>query len=134
MNCANVCPKGLNPAKAIAETEEDGGGARAGLMRAEVSRPTLRERRARDGARPDPDHPGWFSWGDLPAESFAAQTGPMIFEPTDRAAPSCGCSPKPRHMNLGGSIHGGAVMSFIDMALVLGRLLRRHGARSLCHA
>ena len=24
------------------------------------------------GARPDPDHPGWLSWGDFPRGSFAA--------------------------------------------------------------
>ena len=28
MNCANVCPKGLNPAKAIAETKKLVAGAR----------------------------------------------------------------------------------------------------------
>ena len=28
MNCANVCPKGLNPAKAIAETKKTDRGAR----------------------------------------------------------------------------------------------------------
>ena len=33
------------------------------------------------GARDDPDHPGWYSWIDLPADSFAAQTGKMIFRP-----------------------------------------------------
>ena len=37
-------------------------------------------------------------------------------------------------MNMGGSIHGGAVMSFIDMAMFAGGLLRRDGARPLCDA
>ena len=72
------------------------------------------------GARPDPDHPGWYSWGELPAESFAAQTGRMIFKPTDPGRAVVRMFPEDRHMNLGGSIHGGAVMSFIDMALFSG--------------
>ena len=35
---------------------------------------------------------------------------------------------------MGGSIHGGAVMSFIDMSMFAGGSLRRHGAGALCHA
>ncbi|MES2903909.1 MAG: PaaI family thioesterase [Pseudomonadota bacterium] len=72
------------------------------------------------GARPDPDHAGWFTWGELPADSFAAQTGPMIFRPTEPGRAVVRMFPEPRHMNFGGSIHGGAVMSFIDMALFSG--------------
>ena len=72
------------------------------------------------GAREDPDHPGWYRWGDLPAESFAAQTGLMIFRPTEPGRAVVRMFPEPRHMNFGGSIHGGAVMSFIDMALFSG--------------
>ena len=72
------------------------------------------------GARPDPDHPGWFTWGELPAQSFAAQTGRIVFKPTDPGRAVVRMFPEDRHMNLGGSIHGGAVMSFIDMALFSG--------------
>ena len=28
------------------------------------------------GAQPDPDNPGWYSWGDFPRSSFAASTVP----------------------------------------------------------
>ncbi|MEO8141795.1 MAG: PaaI family thioesterase [Sphingomicrobium sp.] len=72
------------------------------------------------GARADPDHPGWFTWGALPPESFAAQTGRIVFKPTDPGRAIVRMFPEPRHMNFGGSIHGGAVMSFIDMALFSG--------------
>ena len=72
------------------------------------------------GARSDPDHDGWFTWGDLPADSFAAQTGRMVFQPRDEGRAVVRMFPEDRHMNLGGSIHGGAVMSFIDMALFSG--------------
>ena len=34
-----------------------------------------------NGAREDPDHLGWYSWGDMRADSFAAQTGKIIFQP-----------------------------------------------------
>ncbi len=72
------------------------------------------------GARPHPDHDGWFTWGDLPPESFAAQTGRIIFKPTEPGRAVVRMFPEDRHMNFGGSIHGGAVMSFIDMALFSG--------------
>ena len=72
------------------------------------------------GARPDSDHPGWYSWLDLPGDSFAAQTGKMIFQPRGPGRAVVRMFPEERHMNLGGSIHGGAVMSFIDMALFSG--------------
>ena len=72
------------------------------------------------GAKPDPDYPGWFTWGELPAESFAAQTGRIVFKPTEPGRAVVRMFPEDRHMNLGGSIHGGAVMSFIDMALFSG--------------
>ena len=72
------------------------------------------------GAREDPDHPGWFTWGALPPESFAAQTGKIIFRPGEPGRAVVRMFPESRHMNFGGSIHGGAVMSFIDMALFSG--------------
>ena len=72
------------------------------------------------GARADPEFPGWYSWGDMPADSFAAQTGKIIFRPGDPGNAVVRMFPEERHMNLGGSIHGGAVMSFIDMALFSG--------------
>ena len=72
------------------------------------------------GARADPDFPGWYSWGDMPADSFAAQTGKIIFRPGDPGHAVVRMFPEERHMNMGGSIHGGAVMSFLDMALFSG--------------
>ena len=80
-----------------------------------IDRPTLPA-----GAREDPDFPGWYSWGDMPADSFAAQTGKMIFQPNEPGHAIVRMFPEDRHMNFGGSIHGGAVMSFIDMALFSG--------------
>ena len=69
------------------------------------------------GARKDPDHPGWYSWIDLPPDSFAAQTGKLIFRSDGPGKGIVRMFPEERHLNLGGSLHGGMVMSFIDMAL-----------------
>ena len=73
-----------------------------------------------NGAREDPDNPGWYSWGDFPRGSFAAQTGRLLFRPDGEGRAMCRMFPEASHQNMGGSIHGGAVMSFIDMALFAG--------------
>jgi len=72
------------------------------------------------GATEDRDHPGWFGWNIVSPDSFAAQTGKMIFRPSEPGHAVVRMFPEDRHMNFGGSIHGGAVMSFIDMALFSG--------------
>jgi uncharacterized protein (TIGR00369 family) len=74
------------------------------------------------GATPDPDHEGWFSWGDFPRSSFAAATGRLLFRPDGPARGITRMFPTQDHMNMGGSIHGGAIMSFIDMSMFAGGL------------
>ena len=72
------------------------------------------------GAKEDPEHPGWYSWGEFPRSSFAAQTGLLLFRPDGAGKGVVRMFPEEKHLNMGGSIHGGAVMSFIDMALFAG--------------
>ena len=72
------------------------------------------------GASEDAGHPGWYSWGDFPRGSFAGATGKLLFKPDGPRRAVCRIFPTERHLNLGGSIHGGVVMSFIDMALFAG--------------
>jgi uncharacterized protein (TIGR00369 family) len=72
------------------------------------------------GAREDTDHPGWLSYGDFTPGSFAAATGKLLFRADGPGRGLCRMQVEERHLNLGGSIHGGAVMSFIDMALFAG--------------
>lgn len=72
------------------------------------------------GATADAEHPGWFSWGDFPPSTFAAATGRLLFRPDGPGRGVARMVPTDDHMNLGGSIHGGAVMSFIDMAMFAG--------------
>ena len=72
------------------------------------------------GAQEDAEHPGWYSWGDFPPSSFAAATGRLLFKPDGERRGVVRMFPTERHLNHGGSLHGGAVMSFIDMALFAG--------------
>jgi acyl-coenzyme A thioesterase PaaI-like protein len=74
------------------------------------------------GAAPDPEHSGWFSWGEFPRGSFAAATGRLLFKPDGPGRAICRIFPTQAHMNMGGSLHGGSVMSFIDMAMFAGGL------------
>jgi acyl-coenzyme A thioesterase PaaI-like protein len=74
------------------------------------------------GAAPDPDQPGWYSWGDFPHGSFAGATGRLLFKPDGPGRGTARMFPTEAHMNMGGSIHGGAVMSFIDMSMFAGGL------------
>ena len=74
------------------------------------------------GATPDADNPGWLSWGDFPRGSFAGATGRLLFKPDGTGRAICRIMPTEAHMNMGGSLHGGAVMSFIDMSMFAGGL------------
>lgn len=92
-----------------------------------------------EGAEPHPDRDGWFWWGGWRnPDSFAAQIGDMVFKPGN--APGTAIVrmfPEERHLNPGGSIHGGCVMSFIDMALFAGGFVagmeRAHYVTLDCH-
>jgi acyl-coenzyme A thioesterase 13 len=72
------------------------------------------------GAKPDDDNPGWYSWGEFPRGSFASATGKLLFKPDGPGRGVARMFPTEAHQNMGGSIHGGAVMSFIDMAMFAG--------------
>ena len=74
------------------------------------------------GAQPDAEHEGWYSWGDFPRSSFAAATGRLLFKPDGPGRGIVRMFPTIDHMNMGGSIHGGAIMSFIDMSMFAGGL------------
>ena len=72
------------------------------------------------GARDDPDHPGWLTHGSFRPGSFASATGKLIFRPDGDARAIVRMFPDDSMLNPGGSVHGGAVMSFIDMAMFSG--------------
>ena len=70
---------------------------------------------------PDPDHPGWWSW-DLKAhdDRFNAVIGKLLVRPAGPGRATCRMFPETGHSNLGGVVHGGALLTFIDMAFFAG--------------
>ncbi|MEP7316367.1 MAG: PaaI family thioesterase [Sphingomicrobium sp.] len=72
------------------------------------------------GAQPEPGDGGWYSWGEFARGSFASRTGKLLFRPDGEGRGIVRMTPDESHLNMGGSLHGGAVMSFIDMALFAG--------------
>lgn len=69
---------------------------------------------------PDPDHPGWWSW-DLQGEPrFNASIGRLLVRPEGPKRARCRIFPEFAHSNLLGMVHGGAILTFIDMAFFAG--------------
>ena len=73
-----------------------------------------------DGPTEDADFPGWYSWGDPAPDTFVGATGKFIFRPEGEGQGRVRWFPDNSHLNIGGSIFGGAILSFIDMALFAG--------------
>lgn len=73
--------------------------------------------------QPAPDHPGWWSW-DLPEDGrFHAVIGPLLVRAEAPGRATCRMFPNERHANLGGMVHGGAILTFVDMSLFAGGTL-----------
>jgi acyl-coenzyme A thioesterase PaaI-like protein len=69
---------------------------------------------------PDPDHPGWWTW-DLPdGDRYNATIGKLLVRPEGEGRARCRIFPGKLQSNLGEVAHGGAVLTFIDMALFAG--------------
>jgi len=75
-----------------------------------------------DGATPtgpsviaDGPFAGWTTWSNG-ADPYESVIGPFCFKVEDGRARSA-FEPKPHHLNGGGTVHGGALMSFADFAL-----------------
>lgn len=58
---------------------------------------------------------GWTTWS-LGSDPYETSIGPFYFR-TDDDRPQCAFQPRREHLNGGGTIHGGALMSFADFAL-----------------
>lgn len=58
---------------------------------------------------------GWMTWG-AGSDPFETANGPFCFKVEDGVARSA-FQPRREHLNGGGAIHGGALMSFADFAL-----------------
>ena len=68
----------------------------------------------------DVDAEGWLSFGVARRDSFAASIGPMTHRDAGDGIVQIRMHPTEAMLNPGGSIHGGAIMTFIDMVLFVG--------------
>jgi uncharacterized protein (TIGR00369 family) len=65
----------------------------------------------------DGPHAGWTRWRRDPDGRFASLLGDFLFRQTDSGDVLCRMETDRRHSNGLGYIHGGFIMSFIDMAM-----------------
>ena len=63
-----------------------------------------------------PDHPGWMRWGFTDPTRYNSFLGPMMVRVDDGIA-RVRMTPERRHSNLRDTVHGGALLGFIDVAL-----------------
>lgn len=69
---------------------------------------------------PDPEHPGWWTW-DLPGDDrYNATLGKLLVRGEGEGRARCRMFPDKSHSNLGDVVHGGAILTFIDMAMFAG--------------
>lgn len=59
---------------------------------------------------------GWLTWGDG-RDPFETHVGPLVFRTDPDGRSRAAFMPEKKHLNGGGVIHGGALMSFADFAL-----------------
>ncbi len=63
----------------------------------------------------DGEWAGWRFWGDH--DPFEAQSGPYYFREEEDGSIRCAFRAEKKHMNGGGFMHGGCMMTFADFAL-----------------
>jgi uncharacterized protein (TIGR00369 family) len=59
---------------------------------------------------------GWSTWS-AGGDPFETALGPFCFRVDDDGVARCAFQPRREHLNGGGTIHGGALMSFADFSL-----------------
>ena len=69
---------------------------------------------------PDPDHPGWWSWEIEEEDRFNATIGKLLVRGDGAGRARCRMFPTLRQSNLADVAHGGAILTFIDMAMFAG--------------
>jgi uncharacterized protein (TIGR00369 family) len=69
---------------------------------------------------PDPEHPGWWTWEVAAVDRFNGTIGKLLVREEGPGRAACRMFPQERHANLGDMMHGGAILTFIDMALFAG--------------
>jgi uncharacterized protein (TIGR00369 family) len=72
-------------------------------------------------SEPDPDHPGWLSWTLTDASRFNGQVmGKMLVRSEGETRARVRMFPEHRHTNLMDNVHGGIILSLIDVAIFAG--------------
>ncbi|WP_129794039.1 PaaI family thioesterase [Sphingosinicella sp. CPCC 101087] len=69
---------------------------------------------------PDPDHPGWMTWDVVEDDRFNVTIGKLLVRADGPGRATCRMFPDRRHSNLGDMVHGGAILTFVDMAFFAG--------------
>jgi uncharacterized protein (TIGR00369 family) len=69
---------------------------------------------------PHSDHPGWFTWDVSGPPRFNNAIGKLLVRRGEDGRGWCRMFPEQAHSNLGEKVHGGALMTFVDMALYAG--------------
>jgi uncharacterized protein (TIGR00369 family) len=70
---------------------------------------------------PDLDNPGWFHWTLTDDRRFNAQVlGKMIVRPEGEGRARLRMYPTIKHSNLMNNLHGGTILSLIDVAMFAG--------------
>jgi uncharacterized protein (TIGR00369 family) len=68
--------------------------------------------------QPAPDQPGWFVWASREDNRFIGETlAPMTVRREPDGKARLRMHPEQRHTNPAGSVHGGAILALIDVAL-----------------
>ena len=72
-------------------------------------------------AEPHPDHPGWLTWKLSDSTRFNGQVmGDMIVRSEGEGRARVRMFPERRHTNLQDNLHGGTILSLIDVAIFAG--------------
>jgi acyl-coenzyme A thioesterase PaaI-like protein len=69
---------------------------------------------------PAPGHPGWWTWDVTGPERYNATLGRLLVRAEGPGRARCRMFPDTLQSNLGDFVHGGATLTFIDMALFAG--------------
>lgn len=70
--------------------------------------------------QPDPAHPGWWTWDVAGPERYNSTIGKLLVCAEGPGRARCRMFPDTLQSNLGNVVHGGAILTFIDMALFAG--------------
>jgi uncharacterized protein (TIGR00369 family) len=69
---------------------------------------------------PDPDHPDWWTWDVTGPERYNSTIGKLLVRGEGPGRARCRMFPDTLQSNLGNVVHGGAILTFVDMALFAG--------------